>query len=345
MSKNLSASPKTVEGIFAEFHQLASSEQPLHLGTSRRNQFLKSIFNKALEGGKAETLYEKIQEEGNWNLFQKVRKLDSKTLANFIRNEHPQTIAVVLAHLDSGQTAAIIEEFPPPLQTEVLYRIAQLEKIHPDILEEIDQTIQKEISQLESLEGGKMGGVRSVAEILNQMDSSMEGPILQGMEEQKQGMADEIRRLMFVFEDLIQVDDRSMMALLKEINNEQSETGPKNFFGGVKGENLPEHVRKGRRDAKGRSGGDGSRAIERRGGSPADHHQNRQEAGRRGEIGLVRQRKGGSLCLRKGLCHPGLRKTFPRSFLQRRILLRLPISGSSGLRFNPSPGLSWRIKR
>ncbi len=220
MSKNLSASPKTVEGIFAEFHQLASSEQPLHLGTSRRNQFLKSIFNKALEGGKAETLYEKIQEEGNWNLFQKVRKLDSKTLANFIRNEHPQTIAVVLAHLDSGQTAAILEEFPPPLQTEVLYRIAQLEKIHPDILEEIDQTIQKEISQLESLEGGKMGGVRSVAEILNQMDSSLEGPILQGMEEQKQGMADEIRRLMFVFEDLIQVDDRSMMALLKEINNE-----------------------------------------------------------------------------------------------------------------------------
>ena len=220
MSKNLSASPKTVESIYAEFHQLASSEQPVHLGSSRRNQFLKTIFNKALEGEKAETLYERIQEEGNWNLFQKVRKLDSKTLANFIRNEHPQTIAVVLAHLDSGQTAAIIEEFPPPLQTEVLYRISQLEKIHPDILEEIDQTIQKEISQLESLEGGKMGGVRSVADILNQMDSSMEGQILQGMEEQKQGMADEIRRLMFVFEDLIQVDDRSMMALLKEINNE-----------------------------------------------------------------------------------------------------------------------------
>lgn len=220
MSKNLSASPKAVESIYAEFQQLTASEQPLQLGTSRQNQFLKSVFNKALEGDKAETLYEKIQGEGNWNLFQKVRKLDSKTLANFIRNEHPQTIAVVLAHLDSGQAAAVVEEFPPPLQTEVLYRIAQLENIHPGILEEIDQTIQQEISQLENAEGGKMGGVRTVAEILNQMDGSLESQILQGMEDQKQGMSDEIRRLMFVFEDLGQMDDRSMMALLKEINND-----------------------------------------------------------------------------------------------------------------------------
>jgi flagellar motor switch protein FliG len=125
-----------------------------------------------------------------------------------------------LAHLDSGQAAAVVEEFPPPLQTEVLYRIAQLENIHPGILEEIDQTIQQEISQLENAEGGKMGGVRTVAEILNQMDGSLESQILQGMEDQKQGMSDEIRRLMFVFEDLGQMDDRSMMALLKEINND-----------------------------------------------------------------------------------------------------------------------------
>ncbi len=227
MSKILSISPKAVESLYSEFNQLASSTQPIHLGSARRNQFMKTIFVKALEEGKAETLLEKIQEEGSWNLFQKIRKLDSKTLANFIRNEHPQTIAVVLAHLDSGQTAAILEEFPAPLQSEVLFRIAQLENIPPGILEEIDQTIQEEISHLENLEGGKMGGVRTVAEILNQMDSSVESQVLQAMDEQKQGLADEIRRLMFVFEDLMQVDDRSMMAILKEVNSETLKTALK----------------------------------------------------------------------------------------------------------------------
>jgi flagellar motor switch protein FliG len=227
ISKIPSISPKAVESLYSEFNQMASSTQPIQLGPARRNQFMKSVFTKALQEEKAETLLEKIQEEGNWNLFQKIRRLDAKTLANFIRSEHPQTIAVVLAHLDSGQTAAILEEFPSPLQSEVLFRIAQLENIPPGILEELDQTIQEEISHLENTEGGKMGGVRTVAEILNQMDSSVESQVLQAMDEQKQGIADEIRRLMFVFEDLIQVDDRSMMAILKEVNSDTLKTALK----------------------------------------------------------------------------------------------------------------------
>jgi flagellar motor switch protein FliG len=212
--------PKTSESILTEFQQLASANRPVLLGPQGRNQFIKKVFTKAMEGEKAQTLLEKIEEEGKWNLFQKLRRLDPTTLANFIKTEHPQTIAVVLVHLETNLAAAILEELPSFLQTEVLYRIAHLGNVSPGVLEEIDQALQEEISMLENLEGGKTGGIRSVAEILNQMNSSLENTILQSMEERKQGLADEIRRLMFVFENLIQVDDRSIMTLLKEVNSE-----------------------------------------------------------------------------------------------------------------------------
>jgi len=220
ISKILSISPKTADSLFTEFQHLASTPQAVSLGAGRKNQFIKSVFSKALEGGKAESLYEKVRDESNANLFQKVRKIEPKTLAPFLQNEHPQTLAIVIANLEAKQAAAILAEFPPPLQSDILFRITQLEKIPPGILEEIDQTLEKEISHLTSSEGKKIEGVRTVADILNQMDASAENDILQGMEGQKQGLADEIRRLMFIFEDLLQVDDRSLMALLKEINSE-----------------------------------------------------------------------------------------------------------------------------
>jgi flagellar motor switch protein FliG len=181
---------------------------------------LENIVKKAMEGGKAQSIIEGIQEEGKWNLFQKIRRLDPKTIANFIKHEHPQTIAIILIHLDTAQTAAILEELPGPLQTDVIHRIAELENVPQGIVEEIDQALQEEIAMIKSSEGQQKGGVRLVAEILNQMDSSVEGKILKGIEEQKQGLAEEIRKLMFVFEDLIQVNDQSIMAILKEVNNE-----------------------------------------------------------------------------------------------------------------------------
>jgi len=220
MSKILSISPKTADSLFTEFQHLASTQQAVSLGAGRKNQFIKSVFSKALEVGKAESLYEKVRDESNANLFKKVRKIEPKILAPFLQNEHPQTLAIIITNLESKQAAAILAEFPPPLQSDILFRITQLENIPPGVLEEIDQTLEKEISHLTSSEGKKFEGVRAVADILNQMDASAENDILQGMEGQKQGLADEIRRLMFIFEDLLQVDDRSLMALLKEINSE-----------------------------------------------------------------------------------------------------------------------------
>jgi flagellar motor switch protein FliG len=218
MARVFSLSPESMASVFSEFQKRASVNQVIPLDLGERNQFLRKVFSKAREG--SQILLDEIQQTGKFTTFPKVRKLDAKTLANFIKNEHPQIIAVVLAHLDPGHTAAILEEFPAPLQTDVLYRIAKLENIPPAVLEEIEQTLQDEISMIENTEGKSVGGIRSAAEILNQMKGSAENQVLQAMEEQQQGMADEIRRWMFVFEDLIQVDDRSIMAILKEVETD-----------------------------------------------------------------------------------------------------------------------------
>ena len=221
MAKLSSITPKILNSIFLEFNELVSSaDQPIAIGPAGRSQFIKNVLTKAVEEGKAKTLLEEMQEDARRNLFQQIRRLNPKTLASFIKNEHPQTISIILAHLDPAQTAAILEDLPAPLQMEVIYRIAELENVPPGILEEIDQALQEGISMLENVGGRKIGGVRSVAEILNQMDSSMERAILKGIEEQKQSLADEIRKVMFVFEDLLQVDDPGIKAILKEVTHE-----------------------------------------------------------------------------------------------------------------------------
>ncbi|MGQ9646118.1 MAG: flagellar motor switch protein FliG [Thermodesulfobacteriota bacterium] len=227
ISKVFSVTPKMVETVLSEHNELASAQLPLSISGSGGAQFLKSVVSKAIQGEKAKTILEGIQEEGRWNLFQKIRQLDPKTIASFIRNEHPQTIAIILTHLDTGQAASILKELPEPLQADVVYRIAELENVPHGIVEEIDQALEAELVAIPRSESQLQGGVRMVAEILNRMDSTHERAILKGIEEQKQELAEAIRKLMFVFEDLIQVDDKSIMAILKEVNNEMLMTAMK----------------------------------------------------------------------------------------------------------------------
>lgn len=220
LSRLSSVSPKVVESILTEFQEASSAPLPVAIGREGGNQFIRSIISKAMGGEKAQTLLEELQEAGEGNFFEKIRHLDPKTASNFLRREHPQTIAIILTYLESSQSSAILQELPSRLQADVVRRIAELEEIPPGIIEEIDQVLQQEIASIKGYEGQKRGGIRLAAEILNQMDGATENMILKEIEEQKQNLAEEIRKLMFVFEDLLQVDDRSIMAILKEINNE-----------------------------------------------------------------------------------------------------------------------------
>ncbi|HUL31283.1 MAG TPA: FliG C-terminal domain-containing protein, partial [Thermodesulfobacteriota bacterium] len=207
MSKMFSISPKMTDTILSEFHRLASSDLPVLGGPSGGTQFLRKVLSKAIEGERAQEILKDLEDEQRGNLFEKVKQLDPKTVSSLIRHEHPQTIAIILVHLESNQTAAILDDLPPPLQAEVIPRMAELENIPSGIVEEIDLALQDEIPALKKTTTQQQGGVQFVAEVLNQMKGSVEDTVLKGIEEQNQALADEIRRRMFVFEDLLKVDD------------------------------------------------------------------------------------------------------------------------------------------
>lgn len=182
------------------------------------DDLLESALKHALAGDKAREILDEIRSDWRLTLFQQARKLEPKTLVNFLRNEHPQTVALVLAVLEPTQAASILGELKEELQVEVIMRMAELDKVSPEILVEIDRVLQEELLSVDSMEGQRLGGVETVAELLNNADRSLEASILEGVEEQKEELAEEIRRLMFVFEDLMGVDDRGIMAILKEVS-------------------------------------------------------------------------------------------------------------------------------
>ncbi|MBU0681557.1 MAG: flagellar motor switch protein FliG [Proteobacteria bacterium] len=184
------------------------------------DDMLESALRRALTGDKAGEILDDIRSDWRLTLFQKARKLDPKVLVNFLRNEHPQTVALVLSVLDNTQAASILAELKEDIQVEVVMRMAELDKVSPEILVEIDRVLQEELLSVEGMEGQRLGGVEAVAEILNNADRGLEAQILEGIEEQRESLAEEIRRLMFVFEDLYGVDDRGIMAILKEVSTD-----------------------------------------------------------------------------------------------------------------------------
>jgi flagellar motor switch protein FliG len=152
--------------------------------------------------------------------FSNIKNIDSKALGQFIRHEHPQTIALVLAHIDPGKSAEIISEFPEPLQQDVILRIADLDNVPITILDEVEDVLRQEIKSQGPVGGRAAGGSTTVAEILNQVDQNTENAIMTKLEEDRPDLSNEVRKLMFVFEDLLLVDDRSFRNILKEVNND-----------------------------------------------------------------------------------------------------------------------------
>ena len=149
-----------------------------------------------------------------------LRGLDPKTIARFLYNEHPQTIAVIVAHLDARQASAVLSSLPPVMQADVLLRIANIENIPSGVIQELDKVLQRELRATGALETDQVGGIKLVAEILNNTDYTSEREILSHIEQANTAVAEEIRQLMFLFEDLNHVDDRGIQLLLRSIPNE-----------------------------------------------------------------------------------------------------------------------------
>ena len=179
-------------------------------------EYIKDVLVKAFGQEASKKLIDKI--ESGASAFDVLRWLDTGAIANMLSREHPQTIAIILAHLEPTQAAEVMAKLPENLKIDVSLRIASLDQISPTILNDLEDVLQ---SQLQSYtRGKKIGGIRTVSEILNQMDRASEDLILKNIEEKDQILADEIRKLMFTFDDLIMIEDKGIQMVLKEITTD-----------------------------------------------------------------------------------------------------------------------------
>jgi len=147
--------------------------------------------------------------------------VDAKSLSNFLINEHPQTISVILAHLEPEKKGEVLKRLPEALQAEVVLRLANLDHVSPELISEVDRVIKNELSGVGAMEQATLGGVQPVAEMLNVMEKNTESAIMSRIEERDPILAEEIRKLMFVFEDIVKIDDRGIQTLLKEVPNDK----------------------------------------------------------------------------------------------------------------------------
>ncbi|MBF0528580.1 MAG: flagellar motor switch protein FliG [Deltaproteobacteria bacterium] len=218
MSRIQNINPTMIQEVLGSFYDELTSPSELRV---KGDDFFKSSITRAVTDERAEGLLQDLNSDVGPAPFESLRDVDSKVLGNFIRNEHPQTIALILAHLESGKAAEILASFPEQLQVDVVYRIADLDRVPHQMIVEVEQVLKEEIAALGSVGSRELGGAKTVAEILNQVDQNTENAILTKLEEDKVELANEIRKLMFVFEDLIGIDDRGIRSILKEVNNEE----------------------------------------------------------------------------------------------------------------------------
>ena len=215
MSRIQNVQPNHVQDVLWEF--LGAMDLPSDIRI-KGGDFFKNTLGRAMDGSRAAGL---LQDVNSPVPFSNIKHIDAKALGAFIRNEHPQTIALVLAHIESGKSAQIISEFPEGLQQDVILRIADLENVPMNVLDEVESVLREEIKAQGPVGSRGAGGSSTVAEILNQVDQNTENSIMTKLEEDRPELSYEVRKLMFVFEDLLGVDDRSIRTILKEVNNDE----------------------------------------------------------------------------------------------------------------------------
>jgi flagellar motor switch protein FliG len=204
----------TTGAILDEFHQLVVAQEYITQGGLA---YAAEILERALGPSRAREVLDRLRGYLQPAAFEVVKKVDPKTLLDFIRREHPQTIALILANMDPKRAAQILSEFPSELQSDVVLRIATMDKTNPEVIKQIETILETRLSSLLTSEVSVSGGVKSVAEIMNRLDRSTERTLLSALQEQEAELAESIRRLMFTFEDLVHVDDRGVQRVLKEV--------------------------------------------------------------------------------------------------------------------------------
>ncbi len=208
-------SPAERDAVMEETYQLSMAEEYISQGGV---DYARDVLEKALGEQRAIEIINRLQGALQMTPFDFIKRTDPQQLLNFIQNEHPQTISLILAHLNAEHGATILSALPGEIQVDVAQRIAVMERATPDIIMEIEKVLERNIASVFTQEMTAAGGVRSVAEMLNRVDRSTEKAIMEKLEETNPDLADEIKRLMFVFDDVLLIDDKSIQRILREVD-------------------------------------------------------------------------------------------------------------------------------
>ncbi|MCR5830604.1 MAG: flagellar motor switch protein FliG [Lachnospiraceae bacterium] len=211
-----SVTPQAKEEVINEFYGVCLAQQYIAEGGI---SYAKELLEKALGNEKALDVIGKLTASLQVKPFEFIRKTEASQLLNFIQDEHPQTIALILSYLNPSQAALIISALPPDRQSDVAKRIAMMDRTSPDVIKEVEKILESKLSSLVNQDYTIIGGVDAVVDILNTVDRSTEKHIMETLEIDEPELADEIRKKMFVFEDILLLDDRAIQRVLRDVDN------------------------------------------------------------------------------------------------------------------------------
>jgi flagellar motor switch protein FliG len=207
----------TKEDILDEFHNLALAQDYISQGGIG---YAKTVLEKALGVDQAATIINRLTSSLQVRPFDFARRAEAGQILNFIQNEHPQTIALILSYLDPEKAGQILSELPQEVQADIARRIALMEGTSPEIINEVESILERKLSATVTQDFTQAGGIEAVVEVLNGVDRSTEKTILDALEIQDPELAEEIKKRMFVFEDIVTLDNRSIQRVIRECENE-----------------------------------------------------------------------------------------------------------------------------
>jgi flagellar motor switch protein FliG len=208
-------SDEMIEQVSQEFYDLSLASGYISYGDV---EHARELLEKALGPEKASGIINDLTSSLRVRPFDFARKAEPAHLLNYIQDENPQTIALILVHLDADQAAAIVSELEPDKQVEVAYRMAVMDSTSPRIIKEVEQVLEKQLSAVVTRDYTSTGGVKSVVDVLNRVDRATEKKIIEDLEDRDADLAEQVKKLMFVFEDIIQLDDRYVQIILREVD-------------------------------------------------------------------------------------------------------------------------------
>jgi len=204
--------------VIEEFYQLSVARQYVDQGGI---EYARQLLQHSLSDDDAQDVLSVVQQAIASTPFAFLQKTDSENVLTFIQDEHPQTVAVILAHLPPSKAAEVLNGLPAKMQIQVVRRVANMEQTSPEIIKEVERGLERRLSSFVTQEFEKAGGVEAVAEMLNLSDRATEKGVLESLEEEDPDLVEQIRRLMFVFEDILLVNDKGIQAVLKEVDQQE----------------------------------------------------------------------------------------------------------------------------